>query len=401
MLRKGGFREVDETEGWNCEAGGSYFCIRDGKSIVAWRQGMGSPVEAGFRIVAAHSDSPALKLRANQGDHGRDANWLKPDLYGSLLLHTWLDRDIRPVGAVFHSPRAGVVERTLVDLDDLVVRACSLAPHLRKDKTSPALTIDKEDDMLVLYSVDGRLEEDLHARLAKAAGVEQDSVAGFDIFFAAVEPAAIIGAEKELISGPRLDNLFSSYCALKALIDLPAQGSATRVAAIFDAEEIGSQTWTGARSTLLSSIIDRLVGKHNDSDPEASHRARSRSILASLDMAHAEHPAFGATIDPDHVPKLNGGVAMKGGSRGNYAIAPHAVARFTDACRRNDIPLQSFMYRCDHGGGSSVGPIASSALGIPGFDLGAPVISMHSIREVGGVQDIDYCERTLGVFYQL
>lgn len=401
MLSNAGFEQVFENEKWKCEAGGAYFTVRDGKSLIAWRQGVESPEETGFRIVAAHSDSPALKLRARLGNHGNGAHWLKPDLYGSLLLHTWLDRDIRPTGVVFHTGESGEVERSLVDLDTLKLRACSLAPHLRKNKLDPSLLIDREDDMLVLYSVDSAPAEDFHALLAKAVGCGEEAVIGYDIFLADTQPSAIIGAENELISAPRLDNLFSSFSAIAALIDLPKQSQSTRVAAIFDAEEIGSQTWTGARSTLLSSALDRIVAQYGETDTETEHKARARSLFASLDMAHAEHPSHPATIDPDHVPVINGGIALKGGSRGNYAIAPYAIAKFEDACRRENLPLQSFMYRCDHGGGSSVGPIASSALGIPGFDLGAPLISMHSIREVAGVQDLTYCTKTLGAFYRM
>jgi aspartyl aminopeptidase len=400
LLNHRGFQELQEADIWPCVAGGAYYVVRDGKSIIAWRQGMTSPVEAGFRIAAAHSDSPALKLRPNTGSHDRAGRWLKPDVYGSALVHTWLDRDLRPTGVVLHRADDGSIVRTLVDLDDLILRAVSLAPHLKADKKSTQLAIDVEKDLLLLFAAEGDPQAVLRERLAAAARIKADAIIGHDLFLADVHPAATTGAKNELISAPRLDNLFSSWCALVELADLPSEGETTRVAAIFDAEEIGSTTWAGARSTLLGAVLDRIVARTSDGDPEAIHRSRARSILASLDMAHAEHPAYAGTIDPDHVPLINGGIAMKGGSRGNYAIAPHAAAAFEDACRAAGVPLQRFMYRCDHGGGSSVGPLLTSLFGIAGFDLGAPLLAMHSIREVAGTLDLDHCRRAVSIFYR-
>ena len=400
MLLRGGFSELDERSAWHCTPGGAYFVVRDGKSLVAWRQGMQAPVDAGFRIVAAHSDSPCLKVRPSPKLMTGDANWLKPDLYGSLLLHTWLDRDVRPTGAVFYRTASKSVETKLVDLDEMVFRACSLAPHLRKDKLNPAFQIDRERDMIMLHSTGSQDSGAFVSALASAAGVEADALVGYDLFFADIQSSRVIGARQEFLSAPRLDNLFSTWAALSTIVALPSQSTRTAVVAIFDAEEIGSQTWAGARSTLLDSVLTRTTESYGDKGAEMSFRARANSVLASLDMAHADHPAHGETIDPDHVPAMNEGIAIKGGSRGNYAIAPLATSRFVEACERENVPLQKFMYRCDHGGGSSVGPISSSALGIAGFDLGAPLVSMHSIREVAGVRDISLCQAALNTFYQ-
>lgn len=394
LLQQAGFSELSESERWSIEPGGGYFLVRGGKTLIAWRAGGRAPSETGFRIIASHGDSPALKLRPRPMRRVRDVSYLTTEVYGSPLLHTWLDRDLKLAGAIYvREPQAGV-RAVLVDLREPVVRLNSLAPHLKKERKIDGVQIDQHNDVLAAVAQQEETSPvDAVDRLAAFAGVAPDDVLTHELFLADVQPAALVGERRAFISAPRLDNLFSSYCALRALL---AGGLVdhTPVAVLYDAEEIGSLTWTGARSNVLEATLSRLCAAYGG-DTEDTLRARARSIVVSADMAHGEHPSFVDVTDAEHVPQLNHGLAIKSGAKGNYAIGHLAAAWFEMVCRAADIPLQRFMYRCDHGGGSSVGPIVSAGLGVCGVDVGAPMLAMHSIREMAGARDV---ELTLGAF---
>lgn len=392
LLTAAGFAPLEEGERWTLAPGGAYFVVRGGKSIVAWRQGSAPASEAGFRLVAAHSDSPVLKLRPRPDLEAKGLRLLTAEVYGGPLLSPWFDRELKLAGAVWCG--GGTVKRHLVDLSKLPVRLVSLAIHLKSDKGSDSFILDREKDLAVFVG-QGKPGFDLvREAIAAALGGDPGPILSIDLSLGDVAPAVRLGAEGELISAPRLDNLFSAFTALTALIESqPAE--ATLGAIVYDAEEIGSQTYAGARSNFVESVIDRIVG----GVPEDVWRAKAHSLIVSADMAHAEHPSFTAATDPVTVPALNGGLAVKTGVQGNYAIGPAAEAWFLKVCEEAKVPLQRFRYRCDHGRGSSIGPMATSGLGIAGIDVGAPMLAMHSVRELAGTSDLEASIKAFAAMY--
>lgn len=382
-LTAAGFAPLSEAERWDLKPGSGYFVVRGGKSLMAWRQGSAPAAEAGFRLVGAHSDSPVLKLRPRPDAEAKGLRLLTAEVYGGPLLNTWFDRELKIAGAVWCGGTA--VKRHLVNLDTLPVRLTSLAIHLKADKGSDSFSLDREKDLAVFVGQGDKPGFDLvRAAIAEQLGGDPGPILSIDLSLGDAAPAARLGPQGELISAPRLDNLFSAWTALTALIEA-APAEATIGTIIYDAEEIGSQTYTGARSNFVESVIDRIVGGSS----EDVWRAKARSLIVSADMAHAEHPHFTAATDPVTVPQLNGGLAVKTGVQGNYAIGPASEAWFLAVCEEAKVPLQRFRYRCDHGRGSSIGPMATSGLGIAGIDVGAPMLAMHSIRELAGASDLD------------
>ena len=393
LLEAAGFSEIGERDSWSLEPGGKYFTVRGGKTVTAFRVGTKAPAEAGVRILAAHSDSPVIKIRPNPAFRARDAAMLTADIYGSPLLHTWLDRDLKICGAVF-----GKDGRALVEVPSLRVRVNSLAPHLKNERKIEQVTLDRQNDLRLTFSQSkGDIVEELEGLLKDAHGTATEALS-YDLCLADTQPSALVGTGGEFISAPRLDNLFSAYCGLEALI---AAGDApqTQVAVVFDAEEIGSGTWTGAGSNILDMLLARLDtafgGERDD-----IFRLKARSVLVSADMAHSEHPSHKHATDADHVPSINGGLAVKSSARANYAIGHGIEAWFTSICQDAGLSLQSFAYRCDHGGGSSVGPITTTSLGVAGIDVGAPLLSMHSIREMAGAKDVDHAITAFTAFFE-
>lgn len=393
MLTAAGFAPLAESARWDLKPGGAYFVVRGGKSLIAWRQGSADPAEAGFRFVAAHSDSPVLKLRPRPDLEAKGLRLLTAEVYGGPLLNTWFDRELKLAGAVWCGGDG--VKCHLVELAKLPVRLVSLAIHLKSDKGSDSFSLDREKDLAVFVGQGEKHGFDL-VREAIAAGLGGDPgpILSFDLSLGDAHPAARLGAAGELISAPRLDNLFSAYAALSALIESGPQPS-TIGAIVYDAEEIGSQTYTGARSNFVESAVDRIVGGAS----QDVWRAKARSVLISADMAHGEHPSFPSATDPGTVPALNGGLAVKTGVQGNYAIGPAVEAWFLKLCDEATVPLQRFRYRCDHGRGSSIGPMATAGLGIAGIDVGAPMLAMHSVRELAGAADIDHSILAFAAFF--
>lgn len=392
LLSAAGFKPLSEGVRWKLEAGESYFVVRGGKSLAAWRQGRSSAAKAGFRLVAAHSDSPVLKLRPRPDLEAKGLRLLTAEVYGGPLLHSWFDRELKLAGAVWCG--GDTVTRHLVDLSALPLRLASLAIHLKQDKASDGFALDREKDLLVFAGQGDKPGMDqVRAAIAAVLGGDPGPVLSFDLSLGDVAPATRLGAGGELISAPRLDNLFSAYTAVTALIESEPQDS-TIGAVIYDAEEIGSQTYAGARSNFVEGVLERIAGAG-----EKLWRAKARSLLISADMAHAEHPAFAAATDPVTVPALNGGLAVKTGVQGNYAIGPAVEAWFLKVCGDAKVPLQRFRYRCDHGRGFSIGPMATAGLGIAGIDVGAPMLAMHSVRELAGTADLDHSIRAFAVFF--
>ncbi|MEL6370755.1 MAG: M18 family aminopeptidase [Pseudomonadota bacterium] len=400
QLTEAGFTPYAEHDRWALSPGNAGYMVRGGKTIIAWRLGQRPPSEAGFRIIAAHSDSPVLKLRVNPARAARDTSLLSTEIYGSPLLHTWLDRDLKLCGRIYFKGDDGSPQFKLVDIEDAVMRVNSLAPHLRKVRAIESVTLDKHDDLHLVFGADKEaIEKQLHDTLYGDAGIDPALALGYELCLADTTPSQITGKGGEFISAPRLDNLFSAYCGLTALIQADGPQDHTQIAVIYDAEEIGSDTWTGAGSNILDMLLSRLNASFNG-DAEDLAVAKARSLFVSADMAHAEHPSHTDATDPDHVPSLNEGLAIKTSAKGNYAIGQPATAWFDMVCRDAGLSLQRFMYRCDHGGGSSVGPIVSTSAGICGIDVGAPMLAMHSIREMAGAFDVDHVGRAFTAYFQ-
>jgi aspartyl aminopeptidase len=391
-LTAAGFTALAEADAWSLKPGGAYFTIRGGKTLIAWRQGTAPADQTALRLVAAHSDSPVLKLRPRPDQQAKDLRLLATEVYGGPLLSTWFDRELKLAGAVWCGGEK--ITRHLVDLPKLPVRLTSLAIHLKADKGSDGFSLDREKDLIAFVGQGEKSGFDLVAEaIAASIGRDPGPILSLDLSLGDAAPAARLGAQGELISAPRLDNLFSAYTALAALIAAAPQ-AATLGAIIYDAEEIGSQTYTGARSNVVEAVVERITG-----GGESTWRAKARSVLISADMAHAEHPAFASATDPVTVPKLNGGLAVKSGVQGNYAIGPAVEAWFLHLCAEAKVPLQRFRYRCDHGRGSSIGPMATAGLGIAGIDVGAPMLAMHSVRELAGAEDIALSIAAFSAFY--
>ncbi|MCC0080213.1 MAG: M18 family aminopeptidase [Rhodobacter sp.] len=392
LLKKNGFTQASEGSSWaDLNHRKSYLC-RDDKSLIAWLPGSSTPLNTGFRVIGAHADSPALKPRSNRISIKSKVPVLEVGVYGSPLLHTWLDREFGLAGQIYTRAMPG---GSLFVSRSINLRTASLAIHLDRDSRSDGLKLSPQEHINCIVSDSSYHEgNDLIDLVANEIGVDRSEVLALDLSLFDRHPAQHLSGSPGFLSGGRLDNLLSCFCAVSAMLALQAVPASTIVIAIFDAEEIGSRTWSGAQSSLLSSTLERITHLNESAEQtnvDAFRRAIALSTLISVDAAHANHPFHPERLSPQSAPNLNDGVAIKKSDRGHYAVSARLEAAIVRVCREQNIPLQDFRYREDLGGGSSIGPIISSQLGIETIDAGVGLLGMHSARELMGSDDVQNC----------
>ncbi len=383
-----------ETAGFSAEphpgvagtAGAKRYLVCDG-TVIAWHLPQEATAATPMRIIAAHTDSPVLKVKPRP-DTGK-AGWLQVgvEVYGSPLWNSWLDRDLGLAGRLVLLDGTSV----LVNVDRPLLRVPQLAPHLDREVNRHGLKLDPQVHLLPVWGIGDVRSGDLIEFLATEAGLPAADVAAHDLVLHDVNPPALSGRQHELLAAPRLDNLSSTHAGLHAFLratESVGQDIIT-VYAAFDHEEVGSISMTGALGPLLDDALRRIWAGLGAGEEEIT-RARAAARCLSMDAMNAVHPNYLGFFDPDHQAVPNGGPALKVNASQRYASDAVGAAAWARACRHADVPSQVFVSRNDVRCGSTVGPFLAARLGIRTVDAGIPVLSMHSIRELCGVADPGY-----------
>ncbi|MGK5092385.1 M18 family aminopeptidase [Deltaproteobacteria bacterium TL4] len=402
MLKSKGFEEQKEENVWQVTPGGLYYAVRSDASIIAWIQGQKTPAQSGFKILGAHTDSPHLRIKPKAAMAQHQYCQLGVEVYGGVLLSSWADRDLSLAGQVFVKNSGSGLDKHLIKMTHPVLRIPLLAIHLEPDVNTKGLILDKQKHLPPILGLtpvgESSDSEPLLTLLSQTLGVEAERILSHELSLYDLQKPELLGMNQEFISGSRIDNLFCCFCAMEALLaQVESQSESTCVVACFDNEEIGSVTTQGARSSFLKNMIRRLSNQTNEL--QAFERALARSFFVSGDMAHAVHPNYPEKHDPQHFPHINQGPVIKTNAQGRYATSGNSSALFELICQELEIPVQKFVNRTDLSCGSTIGPLIAGALGIPTVDVGAAMLSMHSIREMCGSQDPDYLIQAFkGVF---
>lgn len=381
QLKAADFTELDESDEWKLEAGGAYYVERSGGSIIAFRLPE-IHKEVKFHIVGAHTDSPCFKMKPNAATSVGNYHQWGAETYGGLLKNSWLDRDLHLSGRLTLIINGEMVTK-LVSLDSYQFRIPQLAIHL--DDNREALKLNAQQHLMPIFGLDKEqdlLQIILDEHKIKATSTE---VAAFDLFLHDSQKSAFGGLNDEFIYAPRLDNLAMCHASLEALIKSKPHSSVS-MAALFDHEEVGSVSDRGACSSFLPAILER-ISLSLKGEREAYLAALSRSYLLSADMAHAVHPNYSERHDKDHHPLINHGPVIKHNANQRYATNSETAAYFNLLCQESGIMVQEFVSRNDCPCGSTIGPSVASKLGIKTVDVGNPMLSMHSIREMAGSKD--------------
>ena len=388
-LEAAGFSALDERDAWHLEPGGQHFVVKSGGSLIAFVVGTEPPEAGGFRVIGAHTDSPGFRVKPNadRAKHGHYQIGL--ECYGGLLYSTWLDRDLSLAGRV--SLRGDTAR--LIDFRRAVGRIPNLAIHLNRGVNQDGLKLNAQKHLQPSMGLVGAGDApDFKELLAEELGrtgedVSAGNILGYDLMPYDVQGAAVGGFDGEFLFSARLDNLAACHGAITALSDAGEAGKATRVIALYDHEEIGSRTDSGAQSRFLLSTLGRLSTGLAGAGDHALDRALARSLLISCDMAHAVHPNYPERHDPEHMPQINAGPVIKINANRSYGTDAPAQAVFESAAREVGYVPQRFVSRNDQPCGGTIGSITAARTGMRTVDVGNPMLSMHSCREMCGTRD--------------
>ena len=383
-FRAAGFRLYEPMMPARIEPGKGYCIVRD-SSLVAVRTPRNANGFSGFRIALAHTDFPALKITPYPDRVSCGVQTLHPEIYGSPIFTSWLDRDLGYAGVLAYAEGGEVRLKTF--RGDKLFRIPQLAVHLNRGVNQDGLKVNPQTDLDALWSVvtGEKFEDTLRAEIPEGA-----KLLDFDVQLFDAQKAARGGFHDEWIYSGRLDNLSSCHAIAEAFIASEPLENDFAVACFFNNEEVGSTTREGAGGNFLKSGLQEfLQASFCDADkvPNIDTILASNSFALSIDMAHAVHPNFPQKHEQNHAPILGGGIVLKTNSQKRYASDVYSSARLKLLCEQANINCQTFVMRNDMPCGSTVGPTVSASLGIPTVDIGEPMLSMHSIREMTAAKD--------------
>lgn len=409
-LRAVGFAAIDRSAAWHGLDAAGGFAMRDGGTAVAVRAAPSVDPEAlRFQVVGAHTDSPGLRLRPQPDTNALGYRQLAVEVYGGALLNSWLDRDLglsgrlvvqraaiscdlpacrsdRVMPALPGHDSSGGLTTVLWRCDRPLLRVPQLAIHLDRD-VNDGLQLDRQQHMTPVWGLGDSTPDGFRHFLAAELGVEPNAVRAWDVMAHDLTPPARLGRDREMYAAGRIDNLASCHAAVEALASLHSLPDDTAaVVVLFDHEEVGSDSATGAGSPILADALERIAAALG-ADREQYLRAVARSVCVSADGAHAVHPNYPERHEPGHLPELNGGPVVKTNVNVRYATDARTHARFVAACDAAGVPHQLYSHRGNLPCGSTIGPITASRLGMSVVDVGSPMLSMHSARELGGSDD--------------
>ena len=402
-LTKEGFKEIKSSDKWELKVQGKYFVEKNNSGLVAFEVGEGNVAEHGFKLIGAHTDAPGFRIKPS-ADMIAEKNYMKlnSEVYGGPILNTWFDRPLGLAGRVTlvsENPLKPVSK--IININKPVMIIPNVAIHMNRDINNGVKINAQKDTLPLLALVNEEMEKDnfLLNLLASEMNVKVEDILDFELMPYEYQKGSIIGVNEDFISTGRLDNLAMIQAGTKALIDAKIKNG-VNVMLCYDNEEVGSRTKQGADSPFFTEVLERIVLSLGG-NREDLFRAVANSFLISADLAHAVHPNAGEKHDPIVRPLMGKGPVIKIAASQSYSTDSESAAIYEMICRKAGVPVQRFVNRSDVRGGSTLGPIASSHLAVRTVDMGTAVLAMHSIRELGSVDDHVSCIKSFTEFYNL
>ena len=335
------------------DGAGEFFIVRAG-SLVAWRAG--GRARRAFRIVGAHTDSPNLRVKQHPDRFvsGWQVVALQP--YGGAWLNSWLDRDLGISGRLSVRSADGL-EHRLIRIDEPILRVPQLAIHLAEDRKS--VSLDPQRHVNAVWGVGSGARSFVGLR-RRAGRSGRGRRAGFRPDDA--RPDAVDAGRARTASWSVRRDWTTSAAATRASRRFwrPSPSNYLPVLALFDHEEVGSQSDHGAQSELLPTVLERIALAAGGGREDFLRRLPG-SMVASGDMAHATHPNYPERHEPGHLIEVNAGPVLKVQPNLRYATDGRTAAAFALACRQAGVPLQRYEHRADLPCGSTIGPMTVGA----------------------------------------
>ena len=380
LLEKEGFKEIRMVDEWNLCTGDKRYVIDSASTLAAFIVGGKPAAEAGFRIIGTHTDSPGFRLKPEPYAYSEGLSTLGVEVYGGPTVATWFDRDLGLAGSVSFMEKNDLTTKTF-RIDKPIMRFPSPAIHLNRTANKDGFKANAEEQLLLVFGDEENDFDTLKVMIAKAAGIKPDRMIDFSGEVFDIQKPALNGIDNNYLIAAGIDNQASTHAALAAITETGSVDP-TAVVFLFDNEEIGSRTVNGAASPFMERILERISGTR-----DYFFRACSRSINVSADCVHAIHPGWAGKHSKLSKPQLNKGPAIKMSAGGSYASTARTSAYFMKCAELAESPIQKFVSRADGKSGGTLGPIAATGTGIPTVDVGNPMLSMHSAREMAGTVD--------------
>ena len=405
-LEKNGFRRVNAQEPLGkVEAGDRFFVTKNDSSVYAFHIGKKPLADAGFHMICAHCDSPTFRVKPNaEIDCEGGIVKLNTEVYGGPIMSTWFDRPLTLAGRVIVKGDDVMRPKTLLlHVKRPLLQISNLAIHFNR-QVNDGVKLSRQKDVLpILGIINDEMEKGnlLMNVITDELNVKKEDILDFDLYLADATPACTFGAHGEFISSGRLDDLSMCWAGVEAMLAASSEvPDTTRVLALFDNEETGSQTKQGAGSPFLSYMLKRVALAQGGTE-EAYYQAVERAFMISADNAHAWHPNYGEKYDPTNHPMLGGGPVIKFNAAQKYASDAASAAIFAGICEKAGVPCQRFVNHSDVAGGSTLGNILASSVPLQGVDMGNAILAMHSCRETGSVIDHEYAVKAFTQLYRL
>ena len=405
-LEKNGFRRVNAQEPLGkVEAGDKVFVTKNDPSVYAFHIGKKPLADAGFHMICAHCDSPTFRIKPNaEMDCEGGIVKLNTEVYGGPIMSTWFDRPLTLAGRVIVKGDDVMRPKTLLlHVKRPLLQISNLSIHFNR-QVNDGVKLSRQKDVLpILGIINDEMEKGnlLMNVITDELNVKKEDILDFDLYLADATPACTFGAHGEFISSGRLDDLSMCWAGVEAMLAASSEvPDTTRVLALFDNEETGSQTKQGAGSPFLSYMLKRVALAQGGTE-EAYYQAVERAFMISADNAHAWHPNYGEKYDPTNHPMLGGGPVIKFNAAQKYASDAASAAIFAGICEKAGVPCQRFVNHSDVAGGSTLGNILASSVPLQGVDMGNAILAMHSCRETGSVIDHEYAVKAFTQFYRL
>lgn len=404
ILAENGYSKIDAEDAMpELTAGSKVFFTKNGSSLYAFEIGDKPLAETGAHIIAAHCDSPTFRVKPKSEIVGEGGVVkLNTEVYGGAILSTWMDRPLSLAGRVILKTQDPMnPESRLLHIKRPLLQITNLAIHFNR-QVNDGVKLSKQKDMLpIIGIVNEELEKGnmLIKLISEELNVTPESILDFDLYLYDVTPACRFGIHDEFISSGRLDDLSMVHAGLEALIS-SQKGSSTKVLAIFDNEEVGSNTKQGAGCPFLASLFQRIIISQGG-NLDDFYRMVEKSFLISADNAHAWHPNYNEKYDPTNHPLMGQGPVVKYNASQKYVSDAYSASVFFNICNEAGVPCQTFVNNSDVAGGSTLGNILSASLPFKGVDMGNPIWAMHSARETGNAKDHEYCICAFTKFYEL
>ena len=398
ILESNGFESLDIEKSWSIKENKKYYVIKNDSAIIAFTTGQKNDIKDGFKIVGAHTDSPSIKIKPKPEFKDEDYYLkLNTEVYGGPILNTWFDRPLTLAGRI-SILKDGEIKNVNINFKDPLMIIPNLAIHLNRE-VNKGQEIDKQKDLIPIMKTiqeDEDLEGYLMDLIAERIEVNSDQILDFDLYLRDTEAPMAMGSENEFLSAGQIDDLGMAHAGLEALLN--SDDNQFKLLVLFDNEEIGSNTDVGADSPLLSNLLERIVYALEGTRADFLEIVEN-TFMISGDMAHAVHPNYADKHDPTNKPIINKGPAIKVSSNRRYTTDSYTGGYMKKLCIENDIPYQTFVNNSNERGGSTIGPLNLRHLGVKSVDIGNPVLSMHSIRELYGLADHESVIKLLTAFY--